>query len=78
MLVFVGAKMLLADIYKVPITLSLGVIALVLIASVVLSLVFPKKASAHDPVIHDPRIPRDDPTVAPMPPKSGDGSQDSR
>ena len=77
-LVFVGAKMLLADIYKVPITLSLGVIALVLIASVVLSLVFPKKASAHDPVIHDPRIPRDDPTVAPMPPKSGDGSQDSR
>lgn len=38
MLVFVGAKMLLSDVYKVPVGLSLGVIALVLAASVAASL----------------------------------------
>jgi tellurite resistance protein TerC len=36
---FVGIKMLIAAFFKVPITLSLGVIALILIASVVASLV---------------------------------------
>lgn len=40
-LVFVGVKMLLADIYKVPIGLSLGVIALVIGVSVVASLLRP-------------------------------------
>lgn len=38
-LIFVGAKMLLADVYKIPIGLSLGIIALVIGASVVASLV---------------------------------------
>ena len=52
-LVFVGAKMLLTDVYHVPIGLSLAVIAAVLGASVVASLRFPK-AAAHDPVAHDP------------------------
>jgi tellurite resistance protein TerC len=41
-LVFVGAKMLLTDVYKVPIGLSLVVIAVVLAVSVVASLLFPK------------------------------------
>ena len=53
-LVFVGAKMLLADLYKVPIGLSLGLIAAVLAVSVGASLRFPKEAAAHDPVAHDP------------------------
>ena len=53
-LVFVGAKMLLTDLYKVPIGLSLAVIAAVLGTSVVLSLLFPKAAAAHDPGEHDP------------------------
>jgi hypothetical protein len=53
-LVFVGAKMLLVDIYKIPIGLSLGVIAIVLGVSVAASLLFPKAAEAHDPVVHDP------------------------
>jgi tellurite resistance protein TerC len=57
-LVFVGAKMLLADIYKVPVAISLGVIGLVLATSVVASLLFPKAAAAHDPVEHDPLAPR--------------------
>jgi tellurite resistance protein TerC len=41
-LVFVGAKMLTADLYKIPIGISLGVVALILLSSVVASLVFPK------------------------------------
>src|SRR5688500_193365 len=41
-LVFVGAKMLLTDVYKVPVGMSLGVIALVLSTAVVASLLFPK------------------------------------
>ncbi|HWS54635.1 MAG TPA: TerC family protein [Pyrinomonadaceae bacterium] len=53
-LAFVGAKMLLTDIYKIPIGVSLGVIALTLAAAVVLSLLFPKRAEAHSPVEHDP------------------------
>ena len=53
-LVFVGAKMLLTDLYKVPVGVSLGVIALMLAASVAASLLWPKAAEAHDPVIHDP------------------------
>lgn len=58
-LVFVGAKMLLTDIHKVPIGVSLGVIALVLATSVVASLAFPKAVLAHDPVEHDPLHPLD-------------------
>ena len=37
-LVFVGAKMVLADVYKVPIAVSLGVIAAILAVSVIASL----------------------------------------
>lgn len=42
---FVGVKMLISDFYKIPIVLSLGVIALILTAAVVLSLLFPKQAA---------------------------------
>src|SRR5919109_556346 len=58
-LVFVGAKMLLTDLYKVPIGLALGVVAVVLGAAVVASLVFPQRAAAPDPVIHYPVAPVD-------------------
>src|SRR3954452_5239613 len=40
-LIFVGAKMLLADVYKVPIGLSLGGIAAVIAASIIASLIVP-------------------------------------
>jgi tellurite resistance protein TerC len=54
-LVFVGVKMLVTYFdYHVPIGLSLAVIGGVLLLAVVASLVFPKRAEAHDPVIHDP------------------------
>ena len=42
-LIFIGFKMLIVDIYKIPIGYSLGVIAIILTASVVLSLAKPKK-----------------------------------
>lgn len=51
-LVFVGVKMLLADVYKVPIAWSLAFIAAVLAVSIALSLLWPKgekPAEAHDP-----------------------------
>ena len=66
-LVFVGTKMLLIDVYKVPIGLSLGVIASVLATAVAASLLFPKAAEAHDPVVHDPLQRRPpDPLYAPI------------
>ncbi|MGH7788675.1 MAG: TerC family protein [Candidatus Binatia bacterium] len=49
-LTFVGVKMLIADFYKVPIGVSLTVIASVLTISVVASLVFPK-AEGSEPMI---------------------------
>ena len=60
-LVFVGAKMLLADVYPIPVGLSLGVVALLLTASIAASLLWPKKALAHDPAPHAP-------TPTPTPP----------
>jgi tellurite resistance protein TerC len=54
-LVFVGVKMLVTYFeYHVPIGLSLAVIGGVLLLSVVASLLVPKRAEAHDPVVHDP------------------------
>jgi hypothetical protein len=53
-------------VYKGPVGLSLGVIALVLLLSVVASLVFPKSAEAHSPVDHDPRAPASEDAVAPI------------
>lgn len=71
-LIFVGTKMLMTDIYKIPIGVSLTTIALVLTASVIFSLLFPKRAEAHDPVQHDPLISNPDPASAPIPPKDMD------
>jgi len=45
-LVFVGMKMLLADLYKIPIAWSLAFIAVILLVSVALSLLRPKKESS--------------------------------
>jgi tellurite resistance protein TerC len=46
-LLFIGAKMLLAGVWKIPIGVALGVVALVITASVVASLLIPpRKAGA--------------------------------
>jgi len=42
-LVFIGIKMLIGEVYEVPIGLSLSVVATVLAGSIVLSLLFPPK-----------------------------------
>ncbi len=49
-LTFVGSKMLVADLYEVPTVLSLGVIAAILTASIVASLLFPRTVLDHSPV----------------------------
>jgi tellurite resistance protein TerC len=41
-LVFVGFKMLLSELYHIPITISLGMVAGILVLSIVLSLLFPE------------------------------------
>ena len=43
-LMFIGAKMLLVDVYKIPIALSLGVVAATIGATIALSLLRPQKA----------------------------------
>lgn len=47
-LVFIGAKMLIADFFKLPIEIALGVIVVVLLGSVGLSLLFPAKSSVEE------------------------------
>ena len=44
-LAFVGIKMLLADFYKIPVGAALGVIASILLLSIVASLIWPKQTS---------------------------------
>ena len=55
-LVFIGIKMLLVDIYKIPIVVALSVVAGILVVSVVVSVLRPRKAdlsSTLDPKIRD-------------------------
>lgn len=47
-LVFIGAKMLIADFFKLPIEIALGVIVVVLLGSVGLSLLFPAKSTVEE------------------------------
>lgn len=56
-LVFVGTKMLLENVFTIPTALSLGVIAFVLAASVTFSLLYPKAAEEQSPVDHSPLDP---------------------
>ncbi len=39
---FVGVKMLISDFYKIPVNISLGVIAAILAISIIASLIWPK------------------------------------
>jgi tellurite resistance protein TerC len=69
-LVFIGVKMLVTFFdYHVPTSVSLGIVAGVLAASVIGSLMFPKKVEEHPEVTHDPLDPADDPTRPILPPE---------
>lgn len=48
-LCFVGGKMLIEHVLHIPILVSLGVVAVILGASVMASLIFPVKEDAHPP-----------------------------
>lgn len=45
-LIFVGAKMLLAEIYKIPVGVALGVVAGILLVAIVASMMRPRKVEA--------------------------------
>ena len=45
---FVGVKMLISDFYKIPITVSLGIVAGILATSILASLVFPPAANPEE------------------------------
>ncbi len=47
-LVFVGTKMLIVDVYKVPVFWSLGIVAAILTASIVASLLLPAKSASKE------------------------------
>ena len=44
MLAFVGVKMVTVEIYKIPIAVSLAIVAALIIGSIIVSLWWPKKA----------------------------------
>lgn len=52
-LVFIGAKMLLADVFKIPIIIALSVVAGILIVSVAASVLLPVKVDASHPPDYD-------------------------
>ena len=47
-LIFIGTKMLIVEWFKIPVFLSLGVVAAILVASVAASWLIPEKKAAHD------------------------------
>jgi tellurite resistance protein TerC len=68
-LVFIGAKMLATAFhYHVPVGISLGIVAGVLITSVIASLMFPKEVEEHCAVTHDVLDQSDDPEGPVIPP----------
>jgi tellurite resistance protein TerC len=66
-LVFVGAKMMLVDVFKVPTVVSLAVIATLIGGSIALSLLRPPKDGLPNPPGHEPEAePRPAPEPAPV------------
>lgn len=51
-LVFVGIKMVLSEVYKIPIAISLGVVGLIIAVSIVASLIWPRSKFESDPSPH--------------------------
>jgi len=53
-LAFVGVKMLLTDVFPIPVLISLGVVVAILVGSVILSIILPKKESEETPALENP------------------------
>ena len=45
-LAFIGVKILISDVFEIPVLISLGVVLIILTSSIILSLVIPRKESA--------------------------------
>ncbi|HZR47193.1 MAG TPA: TerC family protein [Candidatus Manganitrophaceae bacterium] len=60
-LVFVGLKMLMSDLYPIPVGMALGIIAGILLLSILASLKFPKKGDDLPPPPADPALKKDPP-----------------
>ena len=45
-LAFVGVKILISDIFEIPVLISLGVVLIIIAGSIILSLIIPRKGSA--------------------------------
>jgi TerC family integral membrane protein len=73
-LVFVGLKMALSDIYELPISLSLAVIAVVIATALVASLLAPAPAV---PDVHRRVAPQDQPSLRAMAPRADAGDRSS-
>jgi tellurite resistance protein TerC len=69
---YIGVKMLVSGVYKIPIGLSLAVVAGVLTLSVIASLMFPQAVKEQADVSHDPLDPSDDPPGPILPPQGRD------
>jgi len=46
-LVFIGTKMMIIDLYKIPVLVSLAVVIVILVFTIVLSLLRPPKPAGH-------------------------------
>jgi len=53
-LAFVGVKMLLTDVFPIPVSISLGVVVAILVGSVLASIILPKKESEETPALENP------------------------
>jgi tellurite resistance protein TerC len=70
-LLFVGVKMLLADFYKIPITVSLAVVVVLLAGSVIASILRPPKKDIEEAIEEQPLPPEVEELVEPEESASG-------
>jgi tellurite resistance protein TerC len=60
-LLFVGIKMLLTDVYHMPVYVSLGVVAALIFGSILASILFPKKGGSEFSTADNPEAAAPDP-----------------
>ena len=72
LLVFAGAKILVADVYKMPIPLTLGVIVGILAISIVASVIAARRQAAASRILTcQRRVPHDQSSACPTPARAG-------
>lgn len=64
-LMFVGVKMLISDVYHMPVYISLGVVATLIFGSIVASILFPKKGGSEFSTAENPEMANSGPKEPP-------------